>query len=74
MRGFYNHAAAYGVGITAMAAINVAQGFEPVSFIWPALGWGIGLASHGVSTFEFFSLFGPDWERRQVDRRLGRRN
>ncbi|MBU5881089.1 2TM domain-containing protein, partial [Vibrio cholerae] len=40
---------------------------------WPMLGWGLGLASHAINLFQPFKLFGPEWERRQVEKRLGRR-
>ena len=42
-------------------------------FIWPALGWGIGVASHGFAVFEVLSLFGAGWEKRQVEKRLASR-
>ena len=36
-------------------------------------GMGASLASHGLSVYEVFNLFGPDWERRQLDKRPGRK-
>ena len=41
-------------------------------YIWPIMGWGIGVAAHGISVFEFFSPFNADWEKRQVEKRLRR--
>ena len=29
--------------------------------------------SHAINLFQPFKLFGPDWERRQVEKRLGRK-
>ena len=37
------------------------------------LGWGIGLLSHGLNVFELVNFFGPDWERRQIAKRMRRR-
>ena len=34
---------------------------------------GIGLALHALNVFEVFNIFGPDWERKQVEKRLGRK-
>lgn len=72
IKGFYDHLIVYLVSITAMV---VASFFFETSYpwyIWPALGWGIGVAAHGLSVFEVFSLFGADWEKRQVEKRLRR--
>lgn len=43
--GFSIHAAAFVVGMIAMAIINVAIG-PPWWIVWPALGWSIGLLAH----------------------------
>ena len=31
------------------------------------------MASHGLQVFEVFDLWGTDWEKRQVEKRLGRK-
>jgi hypothetical protein len=36
------------------------------------LGMGIGVAITGIALFGIGGLFGPDWEKRQVDRYLQR--
>ena len=41
--------------------------------IGPALGWGMGLALHGLRIFDKIPFLGADWERRQVEKRLGRK-
>ena len=74
IKGFYNHLAVYIFGITAMAVTWLITGADYPWFIWPMLGWGLGVASHGLAVFEIFSLFGPDWERRQIEKRLRRLN
>ncbi|PRY63507.1 2TM domain-containing protein [Vreelandella songnenensis] len=40
---------------------------------WPAMGWGIGIISHGLSAFEVLNFFGPEWEKKQIEKRLGRK-
>ncbi|MBL4764891.1 MAG: 2TM domain-containing protein [Colwellia sp.] len=27
--------------------------------VWPAMGWGVGIISHGIRYFELLSLFRP---------------
>jgi hypothetical protein len=47
--GWYVHAAVYLVVNTGLAAISIANG--QAWFIFPALGWGLGLLIHGVVVF-----------------------
>ena len=72
IRGFYIHAVQYVVVIAVLAAINLFTSPGYLWFLWAALGWGIGVACHGLDVFEIVNLFGDRWERRQVARRLAR--
>ncbi len=72
IKGFYTHLAIYVISVIAMAAANLYLGTDYLWFIWPALGWGLGVAAHGLTVFEVFSLFGVNWEKRQIEKRLGR--
>jgi transcriptional regulator with XRE-family HTH domain len=73
LRGFYTHAITYAVVITGLIAINLITKPQKIWFIYPLLGWGIGLAVHGFSTFGHYKLFGADWEKREVEKILGRK-
>jgi 2TM domain len=42
-------------------------------FYWPMLGTGIGVAITGIVLLGFGGIFGPDWERREVEKYLRRR-
>ncbi|MDA4847918.1 2TM domain-containing protein [Hoeflea poritis] len=72
IKGFYSHLAVYVVAVIMMAVANLFIHPNYPWFLWPALGWGLGVLSHGVSVFEVFSLFGVEWEKRQVEKRLQR--
>ena len=72
IRGFYIHLAQYVVVITVMAVINLVTHPSKLWFFWPALGWGIGVLAHAAATFEFIPFFGAEWERKQVEKQLGR--
>lgn len=73
LKGFYTHLACYVVGIMIMAVVNLVVTPDKLWVVWPALGWGIGVLSHGISVFELVSLFSVEWERKQVEKRLGRK-
>ena len=40
---------------------------------WGIIGWGIAMVIHGLWVYEIISPFGPEWERRIVEKRLGRK-
>lgn len=40
--------------------------------VWPALGWGIALLIQGLSAHEVINLFGSDWEKKQIAKRLNK--
>ncbi len=72
IKGFYSHLIIYLISITAMVVSTFFYKTDYPWYIWPALGWGLGVAAHGLSVFEWFSLFGAGWEKRQVEKRLRR--
>jgi transcriptional regulator with XRE-family HTH domain len=69
---FYLHVAQYVVIIAALALMNllITPGFY--WFAWVAVGWGAGLALHGVRVFGRVSILNGAWERREVEKYLGR--
>jgi hypothetical protein len=41
--------------------------------MWPALGWGLGILFHGMRVFGTMPFMNADWEKRQVEKYLGRK-
>lgn len=72
IKGFYIHALNYGIVVLALFALNMWANPNVWWFIWVALGWGLGLLSHGLSVFEVFNPFSEQWELEQVRKRLAR--
>ena len=50
-RGFYLHAALWAVTNVFLVVIWALSGGGHPWFLYPLLGWGIGLVAHGVSSF-----------------------
>ncbi|MDH2432609.1 2TM domain-containing protein [Pokkaliibacter sp. MBI-7] len=73
IKGFYSHCIKYALIISLLFVINLSTSPGHIWAWWPMLGWGIGLAFHGLNVFEVFQFFGPAWEKRQVEKRLGRK-
>ena len=72
LKGFYLHLAQYVVVIAALCAINLLTTPHRLWFYWAALGWGIGILAHAAAIFSWLPFLGVDWEKRQVEKRLGR--
>lgn len=71
VKDFYVHLLVYICVNIALFLINLLSSPGVWWFYWPLLGWGIGLAIHFLSVFVFEGRwFGPDWERRQIDKIL----
>ncbi len=70
IKRFYRHLIKYLIIICCLLVLNVIKTPHYLWVIWPALGWGIGVLFHGLKVFEVFNFFGPDWEKRQVEKRM----
>lgn len=73
LKGFYGHLFTYAMVISGLFIFNFLTTPEHFWVIWPAFGWGIGLVAHALSVFEVFNLFGPEWEKKQIEKRLGKK-
>jgi len=67
---FYSHVFMY-VVFTSVFLLN--SGWHIQGIYWPFLGWGLGLTMHGLWAHNAFDwMTPPKWERRMVEKRLGR--
>jgi two-component sensor histidine kinase len=73
MRAFYISAACYALVIPCLWILNFWTGTR-LWAQWPTLGWGVGLAIHGLSVFAGRSFFGAEWEARKVEELMAREN
>ena len=72
IRSFYIHALVYLLVNAGLAVVNLVTSPSYLWFLWAVFGWGVGLAVHGLTTFEIINLFGDRWEKRQVAKRLAK--
>ena len=72
VKGFYIHAAQYAVVLCVLSVVNIMTSPRYLWVGWVALGWGVGVVSHGLRVFDKIPFLNGDWERRQVEKRLGR--
>lgn len=71
------HLTQYILTIGFLAAVNFFTSchyhYQVYWVVWVALGWGIGLLFHGLRTFDKIPFLNGEWERRQVEKQLGRK-
>lgn len=72
LRGFYVHLFQYVFVNLGLLAINLIASPQRMWVLWVMGGWGIGLLAHAFSVFRPGWFLGPQWEREQVEKRLGR--
>ena len=73
LKNFYTNIATYMVVIPFLFILNHITSPGSYWAWWPALGWGFGLLMQGINAFEVFDFFGARWEKKQVEKRLGRK-
>lgn len=70
IKEFYSH-----LGMYAIFAIvfSFSFGLDNPKIFWGVIGWGIGVIIHGLVVYEVVNVFGPKWEKRMIEKRLGRK-
>ncbi len=71
-RRFYRHLLTFAVIVAFLAFINLMTRPDNLWFLWVLGGWGVAIAFQAANVFGRDRMFGEDWERREVERRLER--
>uniref|UniRef100_A0AAU6WQP0 2TM domain-containing protein n=1 Tax=Chryseobacterium endophyticum TaxID=1854762 RepID=A0AAU6WQP0_9FLAO len=66
IKSFYSNLISYCIIIPFLVIINLLTTPENIWFFFPMLGWGIGVAAHGMSVF----AIGKKWEEKRSGRFL----
>jgi transcriptional regulator with XRE-family HTH domain len=70
VKEFYTHLLMY---LVFAIVFSVAFGIRNPMIFWGVIGWGVGVIIHGLNVYEVVNVLGPKWERRQIEKRLGRK-
>lgn len=74
LKGFYGHLFFYVMFIGMFSLMwGLKLGYIPSWILWWGGCWAIGLVIHALNAFEVINLFDPNWEKKQVEKRLGRK-
>ena len=66
IKGLYMHLTVYVVVNLILFSINMIVSPDSLWFIWPLMGWGIGLFIHALTVFSSSPGFSTDWEERKI--------
>jgi len=66
---FYQRAIRYGAIICLLFAINIFTSTAYIWAVWPMLGLGVSLVIRGLDAFGYMNWFGPEWEKRQLNKK-----
>lgn len=66
IKGFYGHLASFVFVMAILIYINLRYSPQYLWFLWPILGWGIGLIFHGMKAFNYTPFLGKNWEERKL--------
>jgi hypothetical protein len=66
IKGFYIHLFVFIIINCGLLTINLVFASHHYWFYWPLLGWGIGIAAHGLSVFGLGGFLGREWEEKQI--------
>ncbi len=72
LKNFYYRLVIYFLVMIVLVVINLITSPHDLWVLWVALAWGIALIIRAVYLFELLPIFGATWEKRQVEKRLGR--
>ena len=73
IKAFYLHLAEYVVIVGFLVVVNLLTFPRYFWAGWVAIAWGLALVLHGLRTFDKIPFLNADWEKRTVEKYLGRK-
>ena len=70
LKEFYTHLFMFVIFGTI---IIFTKGFDDAQTFWILLGWGVGVIIHGSVAYEKINAFSATWERKLIEKKLGKR-
>lgn len=66
IKGFYGNLWSYIIVVTGLAILNLVTYPKYLWFLYPAIGWGIGVLIHWMQVFNYMPFLGRDWEEKKI--------
>lgn len=72
IKGFYSHMTSFIVVNIGLMMLNLFTNPSHLWFLYPLIGWGVGLAAHGMSVFNYMPFLNSNWEERKIRELMGK--
>lgn len=66
VKEFYIHLIVYICVNSFLMIMNLLNSESGYWFLFPMIGWGIGVFSHAANTFNFIPFLNKDWENKKI--------
>jgi hypothetical protein len=66
LKGFYGNLWSFVLVSTGLAVLNFVTYPQYWWFLYPVIGWGIGVLIHWMNVFNFMPFLGRDWEEKKI--------
>ncbi|WP_196893824.1 2TM domain-containing protein [Aureivirga marina] len=66
IKAFYSNLVSYVLVNAFLIFINLTYSPEYLWFVFPLIGWGMGLLIHGFTVFGNHWIFSKEWEEKQI--------
>lgn len=74
IKSFYGNLFSYVIIIAFLAYVNYRNDWSHKWFLYPMIGWGIGLLFHYFNAFDKHPFFNKNWEKKQVEKIMHQEN
>ena len=66
LKAFYGNLSSYIIVNTGLMILNLLTSPQHLWFFYPLLGWGLGVALHAMSVFNYMPFLNRDWEEQKI--------
>ncbi|CAM4121502.1 2TM domain-containing protein [Flavobacterium antarcticum] len=66
LKGFYGNLSSYILVNSGLIILNLVTSPGNLWFFYPLLGWGLGVALHAMSVFNYMPFLNRDWEENKI--------
>lgn len=66
IKGFYGNFYSWLLVNLGLMILNLITYPQYLWFLWPLLGWGVGVGIHAMSVFNWMPFMGADWEEKKI--------
>lgn len=67
LKGFYGNLSSFIIVNTGLIILNLVTSPNHLWFFYPLLGWGLGVALHAMSVFNYMPFLNRDWEEQKIN-------